>query len=239
MLKAFQVLLIMLVAQFSYAETSNTVMLPPSPSQERNVSPSGNEDLLKVQADDETIGNLNAPVVIIEYSSLGCPHCQRFHKDSFKAIKKDYIDTSKVLYVYRNFPTNRAALSASKLALCVGKDKFFTMLSALFESQSSWAYTDKFMDGLLNIAKLSGMTEEQFNKCQKDTALENKIISGAMKATNTLKIEGTPFFIINGEKIEGEKPTQFFKDIIEAKLSAANTNKALATKENTQPEHHN
>ena len=92
------------------------------------------------------------------------------------------------------------------------------MLNALFDSQMSWAYTNKYMEGLLNIAKLSGMTEEQFNKCQNDLELEKKILAPSLAATNVLKISGTPYFLINGEGVEGEKPTKFFIDMVEAEL---------------------
>lgn len=144
------------------------------------------EQLLKLSDDDYFLGNKNAPVTFIEYSSLGCPHCQTFHKESFEAIKKQYIDTGKVLFIYRHFPTNKAALAGSKLVTCVEKDKFFSMLSALFIAQPTWAYNEKYKENLLNIAKLAGITQESFNQCMENPDIESKILNMSMNGSKAV-----------------------------------------------------
>jgi protein-disulfide isomerase len=175
--------------------------------------------VLKVDDNDFVIGNKNAKVVMIEYSSLSCPHCKDFHANIFKKIKEEYIDTGKVLYVYRSFPTNRSALAGSKLCQCVGKGDFFKMLATLFETQTSWAYSNHYTASLLNIAKLGGMSEAKFKECQEDKKLEETILKVAMDASNKLRIEGTPTFYINGDEISGERPFTTFKEIFDKKLS--------------------
>lgn len=173
---------------------------------------------LKIDDNDFVIGSRNAKIVMIEYSSLSCPHCKDFHANIFKKIKDEYIDTGKVLYVYRSFPTNRSALAGSKLCQCVEKSDFFKMLTTLFEAQSSWAYTNNYTTALLNIAKLGGISEAKFKTCQEDKKLEEAILKVALDASNKLHITGTPTFFINGDEISGERPFSAFKEIFDKKL---------------------
>lgn len=180
------------------------------------------QELIKISDNDMTMGDKNALVTFIEYSSLSCPHCQKFHQEAFVEIKKKYIDTGKVLYIYRPFPTNKSALAGSMLAMCSGKEKYFQMLNALFTSQSSWAFTDKYKENLLNIAKLSGMTQEAFNACIDSKENEKAILKNTMLAAKGFEVTGTPFFIINGEKVEGDKPTKYFTNIIDNNWATAN-----------------
>jgi len=173
---------------------------------------------LKVDDSDITLGNKNAKVVMVEYSSLSCTHCKEFHLQIFKKIKDEYIDTGKVLYVYRHFPTNRSALAGSKLCQCVGKADFFKMLTTLFESQSSWAFNNSYDTSLLNIAKLGGISEAKYKECQTDKKMEDSILKVAMEASNKLHITGTPTFFVNGDEISGDRPFSTFKDMLDKKL---------------------
>jgi protein-disulfide isomerase len=181
----------------------------------------GSKDLtaLKVDESDIVLGSKNAKVVMVEYSSLSCTHCKEFHLQIFKKIKDEYIDTGKVLYVYRHFPTNRSALAGSKLCQCVGKADFFKMLTTLFESQSSWAFNSNYDTSLQNIAKLGGISEARYKECQVDKKMEDSILKTAMEASNKLHINGTPTFFINGDEISGDRPFSTFKDILDKKLN--------------------
>jgi len=175
--------------------------------------------VLKVIPDDNVMGSKDAKVVMFEYSSLSCPHCSDFHKQVFPALKKNYIESGKVLYVYRSFPTNRPALAGAKLTGCVPKAEYFAMLSTLFESQSSWAFSENYMTALLNIAKLGDIPEAKFKMCQESKQSEDAILKIAMEATNKLQVTGTPTFFINGEEISGFRPYSVFKEVIEKKIA--------------------
>lgn len=179
------------------------------------------EFLLTQQESDFFIGKDNAKVTIFEYSSLNCPHCASFHHEVFKKIKAEYIDKGLVKYVYRDFPLNRVALAGSKLAHCAGKYRYFDFLASLFESQKVWAFNNSYMDSLLNIAKLGGISEDKFKECQEDKKLEDFLVKRAMDAATVLKIEATPNFFVNGEQVPGEVPYVKFKEILDKKLLAA------------------
>jgi protein-disulfide isomerase len=103
-----------------------------NPQADSRRSASIDESLLQLQDTDDFIGNKNSKVTIIEYSSLNCPHCKQFHMDIFKKLKKDYIDTNKILFIYRDFPTNKVALSGSRLAHCKGKTEKGDRVNATF-----------------------------------------------------------------------------------------------------------
>ena len=178
------------------------------------------EALLMQQESDFFVGKNDAKITVFEYSSLNCPHCANFHQEVFKKIKAEYIDKGLVKYVYRDFPLNRVALAGSKLAHCAGKDRYFDFLTSLFESQRVWAFNNSYMDSLLNIAKLGGISEDKFKQCQEDKKLEDFLVKRAQDATTVLKIESTPNFFVNGEQLTGEIPYIKFKEVLDKKLLA-------------------
>ena len=179
------------------------------------------EALLTQQESDFFVGKNDAKITVFEYSSLNCPHCANFHQEVFKKIKAEYIDKGLVKYVYRDFPLNRVALAGSILAHCSGKDRYFDFITSLFESQKVWAFNNSYMDSLLNIAKLGGISEDKLKECQNDKKLEDFIVKRAQDATNVLKIESTPNFFVNGEQLTGEVPYIKFKELLDKKLLAA------------------
>lgn len=178
------------------------------------------EALLTQQESDFFIGKNDAKITVFEYSSLNCPHCANFHQEVFKKIKSEYIDKGLVKYVYRDFPLNRVALAGSKLAHCSEKDRYFDFITSLFESQRVWAFNNSYMDSLLNIAKLGGISEEKFKACEEDKKLEDFLVKRAQDASNVLKIESTPNFFVDGEQLTGEVPYIKFKELLDKKLLA-------------------
>lgn len=173
---------------------------------------------LEINEDDIVIGSPDAPVTIIEYSSLSCPHCGYYHNDVFKHIKSKYILNMKVRYILRDFPLNSAALLATKIAHCTGKDRYYDFVDTLFEWQDQWAFTREYMYPLEKIAKLGGISEEKYKECVNDKELEDFILLRAMKANNKLEIDQTPTFFINGERFSGAKPFSFYAEKIDKKL---------------------
>ncbi|MEO1016868.1 MAG: thioredoxin domain-containing protein, partial [Pseudomonadota bacterium] len=108
---------------------------------------------------ERILGDPNAPVEIIEYSSLTCPHCASFHTDTLPSIKEDYIDTGKAKLVMRDFPLNEPAVKAAVVAHCAGDERYFRFLDALFKNQMTWAQTADVDTALVQFAKLGGLDE--------------------------------------------------------------------------------
>src|ERR1700684_4190939 len=121
-------------------------------------------DDLAVQgpAGDVMIGSDKAPVTIIEYASMTCPHCAHFEETTFPELKKRYIDTGKVRYTLREFPLDQLAAAGFMLARCAGSDKYMPIVQTLFSKQSDWVVREP-VPALKEIAKQFGFTEESFN----------------------------------------------------------------------------
>ncbi len=181
-------------------------------------------DLIHQTQDDIVLGDKNAPITIIEYASLSCPHCANFHKDIFSKIKKEYIDTNKVKFIYRNFPLNQSALLANLISSCQAQsnnndvNKYYSFIGALFKHQDNWAFADNYFEKLRTIAKLNGMTSKQFDQCSTNQELLEEILKKRKRASKELQIESTPSFIFNGKKLVNHHSFEKFKETIEAEL---------------------
>ncbi len=156
-----------------------------------------NAEIFRAAPYDITYGLENAPIQVLEYFSLTCPHCSKFYEDIFPLLKKEYIDSGKVRWVKRSFITDANALSGSMLLNCVDSDKEESYLKILFSKQSNWAYQKDAVVILRNIASLGGMSGQDFSKCMSNKAREKTIINTSNQAKEILKISGTPAFYIN------------------------------------------
>ena len=155
-----------------------------------------------------TMGSANAKVTMIEYASVTCPHCARFNEDVFPAFKAKYIDTGKVRYEFREFltPPQQVAAAGFLLARCAGKDKYFSVVDAIFRSQNEMFSSGDVRGVLLRIGRSSGLTDEKSLACIGDEKQLAALNDRFEKAINVDKIDGTPSFVINGKKLEsGEK----------------------------------
>ena len=173
-----------------------------------------NEDAMK----EMVIGDENAPVTVIEYASLGCPHCANFHANTFPEIKKNYIDTGKVKFIYRDFPLGNPALAAAMIARCAGPSKYFGMIDILFRSQPQWGRAENPLAALSKIARFGGMSEDDVGACLQNQELLNHIQSSARNAAEEHKINATPSFVIEGETISGGMPYEDFKKLLDEAL---------------------
>ena len=148
------------------------------------------------------VGSESAPVTIIEYSSLTCPHCAHFHKDVYPPLKEQYIDTGKARYVMREFPLNEAALAGAVAARCLEPSRYFAFTGLLFAKQNDWAFKDDALAPLKALAKQAGMSGEEFDKCIDNQDLQKKILAvrdeGQKKGVNA-----TPSFFVNGTLLKG------------------------------------
>ncbi len=182
--------------------------------------------LTKIIASDFVLGDKNAPVVMVEYASLSCPHCASFARESFEKLKSEYIDTGKVQFVFRSFPLDQSALTATMFAYCQAADnkdqmteKYYATLKVLFKTQDSWGFDVNATDKIEAIAKLDGMSSERFKSCVNDKALQDKILASRMEAAHSLQIRSAPSFFVNGEISEGYIDYQTLKKLIDKKLA--------------------
>ena len=166
------------------------------------------EELMKPGALPEmAVGPADAKVTIVEYFSMSCSHCAEFANKVYPEIKKKYIDTGKIRFVFREFPHNNRAFAASMLARCAGDDKAIPMIEGLFETQADWAFKQEntaFKAALLEVAKQSGFTQETFEKCLSDQKLLENISAGHQRASEGFGITKIPTLFINGKKLLGE-----------------------------------
>ncbi|WP_128924125.1 DsbA family protein [Bradyrhizobium guangxiense] len=165
-----------------------------------------------VSLPDMALGPNDAAVTITEYASMTCPHCAAFNEQVFPKIKKEYIDTGKVRYIFREFPLDIKAAAGSMLSRCIAKDdapKYFAVTDMLFRQQSDWVMKNT-TETLTRIGKQAGLTQQQVEACLKDQALLDKIAADQKYASDVLKVDSTPTFFINGEKIKGEASFEEF-----------------------------
>ena len=155
-----------------------------------------------VTADDMSLGDANAKVTVVEYASLACGHCAEWNKTVFPEFKAKYIDTGKVRYVFREFITQppQLAVAGTLLARCAGKDKYFTVIDAVFHGQEEIFRTGDIRGVLLPIAQSAGLSEEAFMTCVSDEKAIKALNDRVQKYATEAKIEGTPTFFFNDDK---------------------------------------
>ena len=164
---------------------------------------------------ERTLGDPNAPVTVIEYASLTCPHCAHFHNEVLPDLKERYIETGKVRLVYRDFPLDERALMAAALAHCAGPDRYFGFLDVLFQTQSGWARADDYIGALKKLGKLGGMSDEQMDACLADQELTDGILQSRLDGQNEHQVSSTPTLVINGEVYPGAREIDELSAVID------------------------
>jgi protein-disulfide isomerase len=162
-----------------------------------------NEELMRPgPLPDLALGKEDAPVTIIEYASMTCPHCAAFHKAVYPTLKTKYIDTGKVRFIFREFPLDEVAVAASMLARCAGGDKAMALIDVLFNSQDTWAVRQP-IPPLMQIAKQAGFTEKSFEECIGNQKLYGDIVAVRERGSKQFKVESTPTLFVNGKMQRG------------------------------------
>ena len=161
---------------------------------------------------DMALGSPTAKVQVVEYASLSCTHCAHWNNEVFPAFKKQFIDTGKVRYVFREFLTEPYQFAAAGylLARRVGPARYFEVLDTIFHQQAAIYESEDLWDGLLKIGKGFGLTEAQFTAALQDKAALDAVNARVEKAAARDKVEVTPTFFVNGERIEGGQPIETF-----------------------------
>jgi protein-disulfide isomerase len=180
-----------------------------------------------VSLPDMALGPADAKATITEFASMTCPHCAAFNAEVFPKIKSEYIDTGKIHYIFREFPLDVKATAGSMLARCIANGdagKYFAVVDLLFRQQADWVMKNT-TDTLIRIGKQAGFSQEQVENCLRDQNLLNKIAADQKYATDVLKVDSTPTFFINGQKIRGETSFEEFKKKIDPLLGEAQAEK--------------
>jgi protein-disulfide isomerase len=161
---------------------------------------------------DMALGSDKAPVTIIEYASMTCPHCAHFSETTFPELKKRYIDTGKVRYIFREFPFDKLAAAGFMLARCASKDggsaRYMAVVETLFAKQNEWVVPDNPVTPLQNIAKQLGFTDDSFKACLTNQKILDGIESVRNQAVEKLRVTSTPTFFINGKRVAGDVPIE-------------------------------
>lgn len=166
---------------------------------------------------EKAFGSENAPVTVIEYMSMTCPHCQNFHMTTWPEIKKKYVDTGKIRFIFREFPFDPRSTAAFMLARCVGEDKWYPVVDLLFRSQETWARAQDGRQALQSTMAVTGMSQKDFETCLTDQALLDKVTAVANKGKQ-LGVDSTPTFFINGKKYAGALPLDEFSKLVDPLL---------------------
>ncbi len=209
------------------AESKGTPAKSTSDTNMKVITGSGGKALSAIIADapmsdDFVMGKKDAPVVIVEYASLSCPHCAHFSEAVLPELEKNYIETGKVRYVLRQFPLNEPALKGAMLLDCVGQQdssKYYVFAKVLFNSQDKWAFEEDFLANLETIATVGGLSKDQFKNCVSSTDREMKVLKSKKLAQDELQIPHTPYIYVGGEVYNDNHTYKDLAAFIDAKLA--------------------
>jgi protein-disulfide isomerase len=148
-------------------------------------------------------GNPKAKVTVIEYASLTCSHCADFHLNGYPLLKKDYIDTGKIQFIYRDMPGDGLALGAALLARCVPGGKGKAMIDMMFKNQKDWVGAANPLEPLQSYANLAGLDKAGLDQCLKNTAIVTKIQDVQDAAINERGVKATPTFFVGELRVDG------------------------------------
>ena len=181
----------------------------------------GAED--RVGSRDVTLGNPQAPVTVIEYGSITCPHCARFNAGVLPQLKAKYIVPGKVQYVFREVPINEQEDTAGFLiARCAGPDRYLAVVDALMRGQSILFEKHNLHDWLMAGASAGGLNEAQMKTCISDPAAIEAFNARAEHTVRVDKIDSTPTIIVNGAVVKARSGThEFGMADLDAALTAA------------------
>lgn len=175
---------------------------------------------------DRVMGSADAPVTIIEFASMTCPHCAAFALGVFPELKTEYIDPGHVRYVFREFPLDGVATVASALARCQTGDNYFAFIDLIFLNQQEWLngfagaqVTQEFVEeSLVEYAREAGMGRDEAIACMRDPQNQAEVEENWSEAQNQYNINSTPGFVINGTTYSGAMSIEAFRDLLDPLL---------------------
>lgn len=150
---------------------------------------------------DYTLGKADAPVTFIEYASMTCPHCAQFSTVVLPKLKEQYIDKGYVRYVFREYPIDRVALTASVVGRCLPKDAYIPYVELMYSELMTWVRSEDPRNALKEMARRAGMSGDEFEKCLSTDADAKRVLAVQQKAMKDYCVGGTPTFLLNGKVI--------------------------------------
>jgi len=170
--------------------------------------------LLAPNPQDRVLGQPDAPITIIEYASMSCPHCAHFATEVMPKLKEKWIDTGKAKLILRPYPLDEVALRAEMVARCAPPERYYPLVETLFETQDKWVVAKDWRAALAGIARLAGIGQKEFDACLGDKALEDRIAGSRLVAAQQLGVQATPTFFVNGTKFDGAPTVEAFDQLL-------------------------
>jgi len=179
---------------------------------------------VEIKPTDMVHGSKDAPVTIVEYASMTCPHCAAFQKDVIPLLNKDYVDTGKVKVVFREYPLDGAARMASAVARCLSGDQYFSFIDLLFKNQMNWIKDfdgngqlnkEDVLEGLTQMGRVAGLSADKVKACSEDPKNLALVDANWMEGQTKYNVNSTPTFLINGTSHAGEIPYADLQKILD------------------------
>jgi protein-disulfide isomerase len=172
------------------------------------------DSALAVTKEDRVLGKADAPITIVEYGSLSCPHCAHFTADVLPQLKKKWIDTGKAKLIFRDFPLDQEALRAEMVARCAPPERYYAIVDMLFENQDKWVMAKDWSAALARLVRVAGIGKTEFDACLANKAVEDQVTQSRLSASQQLGVDSTPTFFVNGKKYEGEPTVEAFDQLL-------------------------
>jgi protein-disulfide isomerase len=169
---------------------------------------------------EASLGSAEAPVTIIEYASMTCPHCASFHRSAMPTLKEEYIETGKAQLIYRDFPLDAVALKAAMVARCGGPDRYFAFVDVIYGQQQRWTRADDPVAALKQLVAIGGLSPAEIDACLADKTLEDAVLRNRLIGQNEHEVESTPTFIVNGQKHVGLDDPDEWRRILDPLVAA-------------------
>ncbi|QQS11271.1 MAG: DsbA family protein [Rhodospirillales bacterium] len=168
---------------------------------------------LQITATDHAMGPADAAVTIVEYASMTCGHCASFHTTVLPELKKKYVDTGKVRFVYRDFPLDEVAARAAQLAECVGNERYFAIVDMIFRGQAQWAAAKDPIAELVKSLRIAGLPEDAAKTCLADQKVLDAILL-ERQGGDKLGVNSTPTLFVNGQRLTGGRTMAELDEIL-------------------------
>ena len=194
-----------LISTPALAYHDSPVRRPAAPRRQTGPQAEAQFGTIPLRETDFALGDADAPVTVIKYGSLTCPHCAAFHAATAAQLKRHHIPEGRVQYIHRHFPLNQPAMAGAMLLHCGNgsQDRFYAILDILYSEQSEWATAADHMDALRRIAARTGVNAEEFNACMSDQALADRILAERSEGAETYGVRSTPTLLVNGARYSG------------------------------------
>lgn len=169
---------------------------------------------------DFPLGNPDAPVTVVEYSSFTCPHCANFNQGPYEQLKADFIDTGRIQYIKREVYFDRYGLWAGMVARCGGGERYHGIAELLYEQQREWAGANdpaQVANNLRRLGRQAGMNDAELNACLEDADKALELTEFYQANAEADNIRATPTFVINGQQYQN-MPYDEFANVLTEKL---------------------